>query len=91
MKTEKQVREEMRNTEAGRLLVRYGFEPYDTESSARRIAERFATDLKTVLDALQKASDHLEYCGYGDSWEREGTGPLRQEIAYALALANIKH
>lgn len=32
MKTEKQCREEMGNTEAGRLLVRYGFEPYDTRS-----------------------------------------------------------
>lgn len=29
----------MRQTPEGQLLVRAGFEPYDTESSARRLAE----------------------------------------------------
>jgi hypothetical protein len=24
-----------------------------------------------LLDALQAAKEHLDYCGYGDSWERE--------------------
>ena len=24
-----------------------------------------------LLEALKEAQEHLEYCGYGDSWERE--------------------
>lgn len=24
-----------------------------------------------LRDALEAARDHLEYCGYGDAWERE--------------------
>jgi hypothetical protein len=27
--------------------------------------------IKTLHDALVAASEHLNYCGYGDSWERE--------------------
>jgi hypothetical protein len=27
--------------------------------------------IKTLRKALTAAKDHLEYCGYGDSWERE--------------------
>jgi uncharacterized protein (DUF1684 family) len=27
--------------------------------------------IQILLDALKSARDHLEYCGYGDSWERE--------------------
>jgi len=31
-----------------------------------------AKDLIIILgEALKKAKDHLEYCGYGDSWESE--------------------
>ena len=26
--------------------------------------------VKTLADALQFASEHLQYCGYGDSWDR---------------------
>lgn len=26
---------------------------------------------KKLLAALKDAVEHLEYCGYGDSWERE--------------------
>lgn len=29
------------------------------------------TDLEQALNLLKEATDHLEYCGYGDSWERE--------------------
>jgi glutamine synthetase type III len=24
-----------------------------------------------LLEALREAQEHLEYCGYGDKWERE--------------------
>jgi hypothetical protein len=27
--------------------------------------------MQLLLNALKAARDHLEYCGYGDSWERE--------------------
>jgi hypothetical protein len=27
--------------------------------------------IKVLGEALQEAADHLDYCGYGDSWERE--------------------
>lgn len=27
--------------------------------------------LKEAVDMLKEAHDHLEYCGYGDKWERE--------------------
>jgi hypothetical protein len=33
--------------------LRYGFEPYDTESSARRVAEQAAAELADLLAALQ--------------------------------------
>lgn len=35
------------------------------------IGHRILTDLEEKLrDTLQDASDHLDYVGYGDSWER---------------------
>ena len=27
--------------------------------------------IKMLGEALSAAQDHLDYCGYGDSWERE--------------------
>ena len=27
--------------------------------------------IKQLADTLQRASESLEYCGYGDAWERE--------------------
>lgn len=36
-----------------------------------RFGEDAMTDLeKTLLEALKKAEAHLDYIGYGDSWER---------------------
>jgi hypothetical protein len=52
MKTEEQLRQEMRETPAGALLVKYGFEPYDTESSARRVAEQAADELAILRREL---------------------------------------
>ena len=38
--------------------------------------------------ALREAHDHLEYCGYGDSWEREcaQASNLDETITRALEL-----
>lgn len=43
-------------------------------------------NVKRLHDALQHASDHLEYCGYGDNWERECAmdSKLPEEIRAAL-------
>ena len=41
-----------------------------------------------LLAALKRAKDHLEYCGYGDEWERginDGKDPLDKQIKSALA------
>jgi hypothetical protein len=27
--------------------------------------------VELLINALEKAKNHLEYCGYGDKWERE--------------------
>lgn len=27
--------------------------------------------LQAIAEALKDASEHLDYCGYGDNWERE--------------------
>jgi hypothetical protein len=37
-------------------------------------------------DALRKAAAHLDYCGYGDSWEREiaVAEDLPEEVDFAL-------
>lgn len=78
----------LRETPAGKLLLRYGFEPIDTESAARRVAEKAVEEIERLTAALKAASDHLEYCGYGDAWEREGTEGLRNQIADALTLTS---
>ena len=44
-----------------------GYEPFDTESVARA-AFKCAAE---IFEALEEAVDHLSYCGYGDSYERE--------------------
>lgn len=42
---EKELREAARHTPEGQLLVRYGFEPWGTESAARRVAEKAAAEI----------------------------------------------
>lgn len=41
---------------------------------------------KLLMEALIEAQDHLEYCGYGDPWEREcaETQGLEGKIERAL-------
>ena len=45
-----------------------------------------AKSITKVVEALKAASDHLEYCGYGDNWERECAvdSGLPEQIAEAL-------
>jgi hypothetical protein len=60
MKSETEVRQEMRETPEGRLLVKYGFEPYDTESSARRVAEKAAADIALLEKRRSPTADELQ-------------------------------
>jgi hypothetical protein len=45
--------------------------------------------IKTLTEALRAASEHLDYCGYGDRWERECAmeQKLDDKIEAALKLA----
>lgn len=45
--------------------------------------------IRRLTKALQAASDHLDYCGYGDNWERECAkeSKLPQAIEAALNAA----
>ena len=38
------------------------------------------TELEKVKRLLMEAYAHLNYCGYGDSWERECSEELRKEL-----------
>lgn len=86
MKTEQQVREEMRSTGAGRFLLRYGFEPYDTESSARRVAEKAARDLE-YLAALMRERDEIEGTA---TWDRDPEAIEDFRTRWIAALANTQ-
>ncbi len=54
MSIHNKLAEHMRSEPWGALLVRYGFEPYDTESSARRVAEKAAEDIAKLRAALER-------------------------------------
>jgi len=43
-------------------------------------------ELKRLREALEAARDHLDYCGYGDEWERgcARDSYLEEQIAWAL-------
>lgn len=48
------------------------------------------TPLETkLLAALEAAGEHLDYCGYGDAWEREcaEAAKLREQIEEAIQAA----
>lgn len=55
-----ELRQQMRETPAGKLLVRYGFEPYDTESSARRVADKAVVDMAALDATIAKLRINLD-------------------------------
>ena len=67
-----------------------GFEPIDTESSARMAFRYCAPIMKSLYEALNDADQHLDFCGYGDSWERECAmyDKLPEKIGKALTEAS---
>jgi len=44
--------------------------------------------INQLVEALDAAHKHLQYCGYGDSWEREGHEVLDKQIVKALEKGN---
>ena len=48
-----------------------GFNPVDTESSARMAFRYCAPIIKSLYEALSESCDHHDYCEWGDRWERE--------------------
>lgn len=47
---------------------------------------------KQLLDALKATKEHLDYCGYGDQWERECAQAqgLEQQIDAAIKRTEAK-
>ena len=43
-----------------------------------------------LLEALQQAEDHLEYTGWGDSWERECAREAKLPELISAAIAKAK-
>lgn len=45
--------------------------------------------IRVLRDVLEDARDHLEYCGYGDSWERKCAieYKLEERIKHALEIS----
>jgi len=78
--------------EAYALAERAGFDWYDTESAARRMAEHAAKEVVALRTALRAANKligeleaHLNYTGWGDSWERECSEKLRAGLTQRRA------
>lgn len=44
---------------------------YDGTKTLRAENKRLRAVLKQTREALSDAKDHLDYCGWGDKWERE--------------------
>lgn len=44
--------------------------------------------IQKLVDMLEEAENHLSYCGYGDSWEREcaEASRLEERIHEAISL-----
>ena len=55
-------------------------------------AEYYEPLIKEMYEALKAAEGHLDYCGYGDKWERECAydSKLPETIDKALAKVDIK-
>jgi thioredoxin-related protein len=46
---------------------------------------------RELLKALLLAQEHLEYCGYGDTWEREVASAKRLRERIDKAISNAKN
>jgi len=62
--------------------------PLYTNDMIEQATHGLQNRVRELESTLQDASDQLDYCGYGDSWERECAGDLPQRIAKTLANTN---
>lgn len=46
--------------------------------------------VKVLRQALRAAMDHLDYCGYGDSWERECAKEAKLEETLEAAMKDTE-
>ena len=55
---------------------------YDKELFSEKIAEinNLKKENEELKEYFAKAVEHLDYCGWGDSWERECSKELEKEI-----------
>ena len=44
-----------------------------------------------LLDLFLETLEHLEYCNWGDSWERECSEDLRKKVKKFLKKRDINH
>jgi hypothetical protein len=66
---------------ADRSAERKHFYDAGKSQAEAQIAEAgIKKELGKVKRLLRDAFDHLEYCGYGDSWERECAEGLKKEL-----------
>ncbi len=84
MKTERQQRAEMRKTPAGQLLDRIGLDYYDTESTARRVAEHAAKELalatvRKMVPIALRAAAKMQGKEHADKLEAEAA-KIRAEL-----------
>jgi hypothetical protein len=63
------------------------YEEVQTKERAEELCKRWNCH-KDLVEALKAAEEHLSYCGYGDSWERECAEDLPEQISAALAAAD---
>jgi len=48
-------------------------------------------EFEKASELIMKLYEHLEYCGWGDSWERECSGKLRDEASDFLEALPPNH
>ena len=56
----------------------------------RREAKDLRKQVKLLREALTDAKAHLDYCGYGDAWEREIARAQKLEEKIDRALEHTK-
>jgi len=64
----------------------WGFQ--QNEDCLKRYTSQYEAEcIKDLYEGLKAASEHLDYCGYGDEWEREcaESQDLQEKIEKALA------
>lgn len=65
-KTEKSVKDMYAKEPWGKLLLEMGREPYDTESSARRVAEYAAEKIEKLEKLVELGSEVVDYSSYAE-------------------------